>query len=43
MRFHEYPPRPWEEVLQGLPDGAVDLIGQMVRYQSDTRLSAALV
>lgn len=43
MEFHGFPPRPWSELLPGVPQDAADLVGKLLRYQSTERLSAAEV
>ena len=43
MRFTEYVNRPWKDVLDSVPVVAVDVVSQLVKYQSDARLPAAEV
>ncbi|MCJ1380946.1 hypothetical protein MMC17_004055 [Xylographa soralifera] len=40
MRFYEYPPRPWEEVMPDTKQAARELVEKLVRYQSIDRLTA---
>ncbi|MCJ1398210.1 hypothetical protein MMC11_001407 [Xylographa trunciseda] len=40
MRFYEYPPRPWEEVIPNTRQSARELVERLVRYQSNDRLTA---
>ncbi|KKA19017.1 Cdk2 interacts with cyclins A [Rasamsonia emersonii CBS 393.64] len=41
VEFHEYPGKPWEEILKGAPSRGRDLTSQLIRFESKTRLSAA--
>lgn len=43
MEFYDYPPKPWAEVLRGVPSQGRDLVERLVRYESQERMSAAEV
>jgi cyclin-dependent kinase len=43
INFHEHPPKPWSELLPGLPEDAKELVGQLVQYSGGRRLRADLV
>ena len=43
MQFHEYPNKPWDELLPGGGPEARDLVAGLVRYESRSRLSAVEV
>ena len=43
MSFYEFPAKPWTELLPTAPESARDLVDQLVRYESGTRLTAAQV
>ncbi|KAI9875663.1 MAG: hypothetical protein M1830_008137 [Pleopsidium flavum] len=43
MDFHSFPPKPWTELLPKVPADAIDLVNNLIRYQSSERLSAAQV
>lgn len=43
MQFHEYPPRPWPELLAEAPESARGLVSQLIRYESGERVSASEV
>ncbi|MCJ1388851.1 hypothetical protein MMC18_001701 [Xylographa bjoerkii] len=40
MRFYNYPPRPWSEVIPDSKQAARELVEQLVRYESSDRLTA---
>ncbi|KAL8973860.1 MAG: hypothetical protein Q9197_001895 [Variospora fuerteventurae] len=41
MAFHEYPAKPWEEILPQAEEEARDLVRRLVTYESSDRMSAA--
>ncbi len=41
MNFKEYPPRPWHEILPSAHPEAIDLVSQLVVFESGDRLQAA--
>lgn len=43
MTFHEYPARPWAEILPRVSEDARDLVKSLLRYESAERLSAKSV
>jgi len=43
MQFYEYPAKPWEEILPVVEAEAVDLVRNLVRYESGERLKAVEV
>ena len=43
MRFKEYPAKPWDEVLPGVPDNGIDIVKKLVCYEPTARLSAEKV
>lgn len=43
MQFYDYPTKPWDEVLRGVPSQGRDLIERLVRYESQERMPAAEV
>lgn len=43
MQFTEYPRKEWQQILPGADPKAVELVEQLVRFQSTDRLSAAEV
>lgn len=43
MAFHQYPAKPWGEILPRAGEEARDLVGRLVTYQSSDRMSAAEV
>nr|POE55625.1 serine/threonine-protein kinase csk1 [Quercus suber] len=43
MNFVKYPARPWEEILKGASPAAVDLVRNLVVYESRERFSAEQV
>ncbi|GAM42852.1 hypothetical protein TCE0_044r17199 [Talaromyces pinophilus] len=40
FQFHEYPAKPWEEVLQGASTQGRDLVSKLICYESSSRLTA---
>lgn len=43
MEFYEYPPRPWPALLTEASETECDLVGSLVRYESESRMTAAQV
>jgi cyclin-dependent kinase len=43
MQFRQYPAKPWREILKDVPEPGRDLAGQLVRFESSERLTAAKV
>lgn len=43
MRFHDYPARQWNDILQGATSSAIDFVAQTIRYESTHRLTAEQV
>ena len=43
MHFHDYPSKSWTDLLPGASDAARDLVSQLIRYESGSRLTAAEV
>jgi hypothetical protein len=43
MEFYEYPPRPWPALLAEASETECDLVGSLVRYESESRMAAAQV
>ena len=43
MYFHDYASKSWTELLPNASDAARDLVSQLVRYESGSRLTAAQV
>ena len=43
MKFYEYPPKPWTEILPETADNVRDLVSKLIRYQSTDRLKATEV
>lgn len=43
MNFTQYPRRDWHEVLHGATRTAVDLVNNLVEYESSRRLDASQV
>ncbi|CRG89571.1 hypothetical protein PISL3812_06608 [Talaromyces islandicus] len=41
FEFYKYPAKPWEEIIRGASSQGRDLVGQLVRYESASRLTAA--
>ncbi|KAF2795343.1 Mo25-domain-containing protein [Melanomma pulvis-pyrius CBS 109.77] len=41
MQFHEYPPQPWPSLLPKASKVECDLVGELVRYESGARMTAA--
>ncbi|KAL4939390.1 hypothetical protein BDV06DRAFT_199079 [Aspergillus oleicola] len=40
IEFYKYPPKSWDEILQGSSSNGRDLVSKLVRYESGQRLSA---
>ncbi|OAL63220.1 CMGC/CDK protein kinase [Trichophyton rubrum] len=39
IEFKQYPPKPWEEILNGVLQNGRDLVQQLVRYESKDRIA----
>ena len=40
MTFVQFPGRTWEEILPGVPPQALDMVSNLVKYQSTERMTA---
>ena len=43
VQFHEYPPQPWSDLLPGVSEAEINLVSNLVRFESGERLSAKQV
>lgn len=44
MEFYQFPPKPWIDLLPDVPEAAaLDLVDQLVRFESGARLTAEQV
>ena len=43
MEFYEYPPKPWLALLAEASETECDLVGSLVKYESESRMTAAQV
>ena len=43
MRFVEYPPKSWKDILEGVSDLSVSFISHLVVYEPSARMTASNV